>query len=134
MFVKDCFKLFIYNYVKKDETILDYSLEEMTFMITNDFLSRKVDICMYFATLKQEIKIKYPKLFPHNIRLSLLHKTDKWNITDKNGKYIVAGHFYPENKCDIRYLLLISGNNIKIVDKMIINIDINPKNIFSINY
>lgn len=134
MFLKDCFKLFRYNSVKTDESILHYSLEEMTCMITNDFFSKELDICMAFITLKHEIKIKYPKLFSQKIRLSLLHKTDKWNITDKNGKYIVAGHFYPENKCHIRYLLLISGNNIKIVDKMIINIDINPKNIFSINY
>ena len=132
MFLEDCYKFFIYNSVDVDET--SSSLEELTIMITNDFFSQQLDICAAFTALKQKIKVKYPKLFPQKIRLSLLHKTDNWNITDKNSKYIVAGHFYPENKCHIRYLLLVSGNNIKIVDKMVVNIDVNSKNIFTINY
>ena len=131
MFLEDCYRFFKYNSVNVDETS---SLEELTFMITNDFFSKQLDICAAFITLKHNIKAKYPKLFHQKILLSPLHKTDKWNIIDKNGKYIVAGHFYPENKCHIRYLLLISGSNIKIVDKIIVNIDINPKNIFRINY
>ena len=130
MILEDCFNFFGYKSVDADE---NHSLEEMTFLITNNFFSQDLDVCIAFIILKKKIKLKYPKLFPNKILLSLLHKTDSWNITDKNGKYIVAAHFYSKNKCQIRYLLLISGKKIKIIDKMVVNIDINHKNIFSIN-
>ena len=63
--------------------------------------------------------------------VSPLHKTDTWNIIDYNGKYIVAANFIRDNKCHKRYLVKVCCNNIKVVDEMLINEDVNPKNIIS---
>ena len=105
-------------------------MEELTLLIIKNFYSKNDEIYNAISILKDKIQIKYPKLFSHKILLSPVHKTDKWNIINKNGKYIVAADIYPENICNIRYLLRISNNNIYIYEKMLVNIDISKNIIY----
>ena len=62
MNLEDCFNFFGYKSVDIDEI---YSPEDMTFLITNNFFSCDLDVCMAFIILKKKIKLKYPKLFPN---------------------------------------------------------------------
>lgn len=110
-------------------------LESKVYRITKDFRTTDSEIneniTQLVKILKKNIKEKYNEYFPDKIMLSPLHKTDTWNITEYSGKYIVAANFTEDNNCQKRYLLLVSSNTIKVVDEMLINKDVNPKNIIS---
>ena len=121
-----------YNKIPDD---FDNTLELKVYRITKDFRTTDPEINEYVTQLvkilKETIKQKYSLYFPDKIMLSLLHKNDTWNITEHNGTYIVAANFVGDNKCHKRYLIKVSCNNIKVVDEMLINKDIKPKNIIS---
>mgnify|MGYP001163635232 CR=1 FL=1 len=122
-----------YNRIIYDD--FDNILESAVYRITKDFSTTDPEIneniTQLVKILKKNIKQKYSSYFPHKIMISLLDKTDTWNIIDHNGRYIVAANFVEDNKCQKRYLIKVSCNNIKLVDEMLINKDVNPKNIIS---
>ena len=128
----NCLFNIIVNVYKRINTEYDFdTLEDKVYIVTKDFISKNLEITNAIDLLKDKIQKKYKDKFPEKIMLSLLHKTDRWNITEMNGKYIVASNFNQYYKCQTRYLVLVNQNNIKIVDEMIINKDVNPKNIIS---
>ena len=122
-----------YNRIIPDD--FDNTLESKVYRIIKDFRTTDPEIneqIRYLVKiLKNTIKQKYSLYFPGKIMLSPLHKTDTWNIIDYNGKYIVAANFVGDKKCHKRYLVKVCCNNIKVVDEMLINEDVNPKNIIS---
>lgn len=122
-----------YNRIIYDD--VDNTLESKVYRITKDFTTKDPEIneniTQLVKILKKHIKQKYSSYFPNKIMISLLHKTDTWNITEHNGIYIVAANFVGNNKCQKRYLVKVSCNNIKVVDEMLINKHVNRKNIIS---
>lgn len=122
------------TYIRIISDDVDNTLESKVYRITKDFRTTDPEIneqiTYLVKILKNTIKQKYIVYFPGKIMISPLHKTDTWNIIDYNGKYIVAANFVGD-KCHKRYLVKVCCNNIKVVDEMLINEDINPKNIIS---
>jgi len=116
-----------------DET--DNTLESKVYRITKDFRTTDPEInenlTQLVKILKKTLKEKYIRYFPYKILISLLHKSDKWNITDCNGQYIVAADFREDLLCEKRYLILVNCNNVKVIDEIIINKYVKPKNIIS---
>ena len=122
-----------YNRIIPDD--FDNTLESKVYRLTKDFKTTDPEINDHITQLvkilKKTIKEKYILYFPDKIMISPLHKNDRWNITDHNGSYIVVANFVGDNKCHKRYLVKVSRNNIKVVDEIVINKDVKPKNIIS---
>lgn len=132
-FLHKIYKKYLMLLIIPDET--DNTLESKVYRITKDFRTTDPEInenlTQLVKILKKTLKEKYIQYFPYKILISLLHKSDTWNITDCNGQYIVAADFREDLLCEKRYLILVNCNNVKVIDEIIINKYVKPKNIIS---
>lgn len=117
---KNGFVITTYN---NDDTIEDY-----TRLLLENFKDRRSSEVYYcIKNVKKFILDIFPEYSIFIIRLSPIHKTDKWINLDKNAKgvYIVIGLFYKEKKFSIKSLKSKDKGLPFIFDRILLHINNN---------
>lgn len=117
---KNGFVIPTYN---NDDTIEDYT----RLLLENFKDTRSSEVYYCIKNVKKFILDTFPEYSNFIIRLSPIHKTDKWIKLDKNAKgvYIVIGLFYKEKKFSIKSLKSKDKGRPFIFDRILLHINNN---------